>query len=89
MDRQQVLQGSRSKSWVGNVGLVLGRPGGAELWEGARGLTGNARSRTQLGEDQRVRNKWEKGRQIGEGAWSPTRDSWGGQEFIRRCPAGK
>lgn len=75
MDRQQVLQGSRSKSWVGNMGLALGRRGGAELWEGARGLMGNAQSRAQLGEDQRIGNKWEKGKQIGEGAWSRTQEN--------------
>lgn len=54
------------------MGLALGRPGGAELWEGARGLTRDARSRTRLGEDRRVRNEWEKGREIGEGARSRT-----------------
>lgn len=37
MDRRQVLQGSRSKSWVGNMGLALGRPGGAALWGGGEG----------------------------------------------------
>lgn len=68
MDRQQVLQGSRSKSWVGNMGLALGRPGGAALWEGARGLTRDARSGPRPGEARCARNEWEKGRGTGEGA---------------------
>lgn len=49
MDRQQVLQGSRSKSWAGNMGLALGRPGGAALWGAARGLTRRAEWATAWG----------------------------------------
>lgn len=67
MDRRQVLQGSRSKSWAGNMGLALGRPGGAALWGGGEGTNERRGVGHGLGKPD-VHDEWEKGRGTGEGA---------------------
>lgn len=91
MDRQQVLQGSRSKSWVGNRGLALGRPGGAALWEGARGLTRRAEWATAWGSPTCTTSGRRGGgpaREHGRGHQGPRGDPSSFQDILRLSDVG-